>query len=104
MPLFKKTAFGQVVIGPPGSGKTTYCHGMQQFMNAVNRECCVINLDPANDTLPYNCDININDLVTVEDVMKNLSLGPNGALLYCMEYLELNQDWLLQQLEKFSGK
>jgi len=23
-------AFGQVVTGPPGAGKTTYCHGMHQ--------------------------------------------------------------------------
>nr|CAB3250617.1 GPN-loop GTPase 2 [Phallusia mammillata] len=104
MPLFKKTAFGQVVIGPPGSGKTTYCHGLQQFLKAVKRECCVVNLDPANDFIPYECDIDINDLVTVEDVMKNLSLGPNGALLYCMEYLEMNYDWLLQKLAQFSDR
>jgi hypothetical protein len=24
------SAFGQVVTGPPGAGKTTYCHGMHQ--------------------------------------------------------------------------
>jgi len=29
--------FGQVVIGPPGSGKTTYCNGMSQFMKAIGR-------------------------------------------------------------------
>jgi hypothetical protein len=29
--------FGQVVIGPPGSGKTTYCNGMSQFLSLVGR-------------------------------------------------------------------
>ena len=27
----------QVVIGPPGSGKTTYCNGMYQFLNGMER-------------------------------------------------------------------
>jgi predicted PilT family ATPase len=31
------TGFGQVVIGPPASGKTTYCAGMQQFLHALKR-------------------------------------------------------------------
>ena len=96
--------FGQIVIGPPGSGKTTYCHGMQQFMKAIGRECCVINLDPANDFIPYDCQIDINELVTVEDVMKHLSLGPNGGLLYCMEFLEKNQNWLFDKLKQFSSR
>jgi broad-specificity NMP kinase len=29
--------FGQVVIGPPGSGKTTYCNGMSQFLSLLGR-------------------------------------------------------------------
>jgi predicted PilT family ATPase len=30
-------SFGQVVVGPPGSGKTTYCYGMYQFMTQIGR-------------------------------------------------------------------
>jgi broad-specificity NMP kinase len=29
--------FGQVVIGPPGCGKTTYCNGMSQFLSLIGR-------------------------------------------------------------------
>ena len=43
--------FGQLVIGPPGSGKSTYCHGLHQFLNGVERKTIVVNLDPANDLL-----------------------------------------------------
>ena len=28
----------------------------------------------------------IRDLVSLEDVMEELELGPNGGLVYCMEY------------------
>lgn len=50
----------------------------------------VVNLDPGNDVLTYNCDLDACDLITVEDVMDRLKLGPNGSLLYCMEFLEEN--------------
>nr|GEZ08317.1 GPN-loop GTPase 2 [Tanacetum cinerariifolium] len=91
--------FGQVVIGPPGSGKTTYCNGMQQFLQLIGRKVAVINLDPANDSLPYDCAINIEDLIKLSDVMNEHSLGPNGGLLYCMDYLEKNIDWLESKLK-----
>ncbi|XP_013414423.1 GPN-loop GTPase 2 [Lingula anatina] len=86
--------FGQVVIGPPGSGKTTYCAAMQEFLTAMGRKVAVINLDPANDILPYKCQVNIAELITLSDVMDSLKLGPNGGLIYCMEFLERNMDWL----------
>lgn len=99
-----KTTFGQVVIGPPGSGKTTYCHGMSQFLSQLGRDVAVINLDPANDSLPYKCALDISDLVTLSDVMDTLKLGPNGGLLYCMEYLEKNIDWFETELKKLENK
>ncbi|KAK9217422.1 hypothetical protein WN943_006049 [Citrus x changshan-huyou] len=76
--------FGQVVIGPPGSGKTTYCNGMSQFLSLVGRN---------------ECAVNIEDLIRLSDVMMEYSLGPNGGLVYCMDYLEKNIDWLQSKLE-----
>ncbi|CAO1619482.1 unnamed protein product [Sympodiomycopsis kandeliae] len=92
--------FGQVVIGSPGSGKTTYCHGLQQFMSAIHRpNVHIVNLDFANSKLPYTASIDINSLISVSDVMTELELGPNGSMIYCMEYLEKNIDWLINRLE-----
>lgn len=91
-------AFGQVVIGPPGSGKTTYCNGMSQFLKLIGRKVAVVNLDPANDSLPYECAINIEGLIKLGDAVAEHSLGPNGGLIYCMDYLEKNIDWLISKL------
>lgn len=97
------TAFGQVVIGPPGSGKTTYCLGMSEFLRALGRRVAVVNLDPANEGLPYECAVDVGELVGLSDVMDALRLGPNGGLLYCMEYLEANLDWLRAKLDPLRG-
>ncbi|XP_067863030.1 GPN-loop GTPase 2 isoform X1 [Heptranchias perlo] len=93
--------FGQVVIGPPGSGKTTYCTGMQEFLSKLGRKVAVVNLDPANDIVPYPCSVDIAELVKLDDVMDGLGLGPNGGLIYCMEYLEANLDWLQQKMQQY---
>ncbi|KAF9621172.1 hypothetical protein IFM89_016666 [Coptis chinensis] len=47
----------------------------------------------------YECAANIEDLIKLSDVMSEHSLGPNGGLVYCMDYLEKNIDWLESKLE-----
>lgn len=92
--------FAQLVVGPPGAGKSTYCNGMQQFMGAVGRKASVVNLDPANDQTSYDPAIDVRALVTIEDIMKNDELGPNGSVLYALEEVEHNLDWLQERLQK----
>ncbi|RUS28768.1 hypothetical protein BC938DRAFT_481466 [Jimgerdemannia flammicorona] len=94
---------GKLVIGPPGSGKTTYCHGMHQFLTAIGRKVSIVNLDPANDHIPYPCAVDIADLITLEDTMETLGLGPNGGMMYCMEFLQKNFDWLLEKLKELGA-
>lgn len=91
--------FGEVVIGSPGSGKSTYAFGKHQLFTAIQRPISIVNLDPANDALPYPCALDIASLITLEDAMQEHGLGPNGAMLYCMEYLEENFDWLEEGLK-----
>jgi GPN-loop GTPase len=90
--------FGEIVVGSPGSGKSTYCYGKHQLFTALNRPISIVNLDPANDNIPYPCAIDITSLITLQDAMSEHGLGPNGGMLYCMEYLEANYDWLEDRL------
>jgi len=91
--------FGEIVVGSPGSGKSTYCYGKHQLLTALNRPISIVNLDPANDNIPYPCAIDIASLITLQDVMDTYGLGPNGGMLYCMEYLDENFDWLDEKLK-----
>ena len=88
--------YGEIIVGSPGSGKSTYAFGKYQLLTPVS----VVNLDPANDHVQYPCAIDISSLITLHDAMTTYNLGPNGAMLYCMEYLEANFDWLEERLRE----
>lgn len=73
----------QYIIGPAGSGKTTLTKSLTEYIQSYNREVSVvtINLDPAVDYLPYTPDINIQDYITLDEVVEKSGLGPNGAMI-----------------------
>lgn len=61
----------------------------------------MINLDPgADNKLPYTCNIDIRDLITITDVQDQYQLGPNGSILYCIEYLQHNIQWLIDRIKQ----
>jgi len=62
----------------------------------------VCNLDPAAEVFKYKCDIDIRDLISLDDVQELENFGPNGGLVYCMEHLVENIDWLLDELAEFA--
>ena len=93
----------KLVIGPPGAGKTTFCYGMHQFLGALGRKSSVVNLDAANDRVSYPCALDIFSLITLEDIMEHEGLGPNGGIIYALETLEANFEWLQEGLAKLGG-
>jgi len=94
--------YAQLVIGPAGSGKSTYCQNVYQHCQSIKRTVHVVNLDPAADHFEYPVSVDIRELISLEDVMEELKLGPNGGLIYCMEYLEENlEDWFSEQMEDY---
>lgn len=47
----------------------------------------LFNLDPAATKFEYPPSIDIKDLISLEEVMEDLQLGPNGGLIYCFEWV-----------------
>ncbi|XP_055608293.1 GPN-loop GTPase 3 [Uranotaenia lowii] len=92
--------YGQLVMGPAGSGKSTYCATMQRHGYDDKRLIKVVNLDPAAESFDYQPFIDIRDLIQLDDAMEDeeLHYGPNGGLVFCIEYLLENSDWLRNQL------
>jgi len=73
---------------------------MQEHGFSLKRNIRVVNLDPAAEKFYYECNIDVRDLITVSDVMEKKKYGPNGALVYCMEYLLKNIAWLDTKLKE----
>ena len=95
-----KMRYAQLVMGPAGSGKSTYCNTIRTHCETLQRTVHMVNLDPAAEEFNYPVSVDIRELVQVDDVMEaeDLRLGPNGGLVFCMEYLSKNLDWLHEQL------
>ncbi|KAL9010278.1 MAG: hypothetical protein Q9173_004776 [Seirophora scorigena] len=94
--------FGALVMGPAGAGKTTFCNSLIQHLRLNKRSCFYVNLDPAAENFSYEPDLDIKDLISLEDVMEEMGLGPNGGLIYCFDFLLENLDFLTQALEALS--
>ncbi|XP_039138783.1 GPN-loop GTPase 3-like [Dioscorea cayenensis subsp. rotundata] len=103
--------YAQLFIGPTGSGKSTYSSSLYQHYDTIRRTMHVFNLDPAANfdnlvamvlyDIPMFC-APIRELISLDDVMKELGLGPNGGLIYCMENLEVNlDDLLVEELDNY---
>ena len=91
----------QLVVGPAGVGKSTYCKILQDHCAAMRRRVHVANLDPAAENFEYDVAFDVRELISVADAMDELQLGPNGALVYCMEHLLDNMSWLQDKLEEY---
>jgi GTPase SAR1 family protein len=63
------------------------------------RSVFYVNLDPAAEDFSHAPDLDIKDLISLEDVMEEMGLGPNGGLIYCFEFLLENLDFLTEALD-----
>ncbi|KCV68039.1 hypothetical protein H696_05507 [Fonticula alba] len=104
--------FAQIVIGSPGSGKSTYCDAALRLLKSIGRPTAYVNFDPAigyeatEDTegLLAQADLDIRDLVDLTSVQDEFALGPNGGLIYCMEYIAENIDWVLMKIRSLEAE
>ncbi|XP_060534218.1 GPN-loop GTPase 3 [Cylas formicarius] len=92
--------YAQLVVGPAGSGKSTYCSALAQYGADSQRNIEVVNLDPAAEHFDYQPIVDIRELIQVQDTMEDeeLHFGPNGGLIFCIEYLLENSDWLHEKI------
>ena len=96
--------YAQLVMGPAGAGKSTYCSMVQEYFEASGTAVAhIINFDPAADTLRYAASFDIREFINIDEVTDVEDLGPNGGLVQSMEYLvEEGMGWLEDRLAEYS--
>lgn len=93
--------YGVLVCGPAGSGKSTFSAALIAAAQQAGRSVHLFNLDPAAERFGYEPAVDIRELITVEDVMEEMGLGPNGALVACLDYVLSHPEWLHDQLAPY---
>ncbi len=72
------------VIGPAGSGKSTFVGEFSSYLREKGFDVRCVNLDPATEPT-YPADADIRQFVRTEEVMRQFRLGINGALIKSIE-------------------
>jgi len=65
-----------MVLHAPGQADTKFCCGTIGLY---------VNLDPAAEDFDFEPDVDIKDLISLDDAMEEMQLGPNGAMMACFE-------------------
>ncbi|KAL0584182.1 hypothetical protein ABG067_005956 [Albugo candida] len=97
-----KSPITVIMIGMAGSGKTTLMQRIQSYGIQQSMRQYIINLDPAVKTTGYSPNIDIRDTVDYKQVMKEYTLGPNGAIMTCLNLFATRFDQVVDLVAKRS--
>ncbi len=90
-----------VILGPAGSGKSTFVKNFSEFLKSEGYSVGLVNLDPASPPV-YKADKDLRDYVKTEEVMREFSLGINGGLIKSMEIALSFIDELVESKNDFN--
>jgi GTPase SAR1 family protein len=95
------------IIGSAGTGKTTFCATLLEHYAICKKPAYYVNLDPAARESAvtdngHGAVIDIREKYTLNDIMSRHDLGPNGALLLCLEKFGADYDYLNEKLRNYS--
>lgn len=90
------------VTGPAGTGKSTFCATMKDWLMMQGYDAATVNLDPGAEYIPYEAEIDVRDFLSISDVMSQYSLGPNGAQVVAADLLVENVEEITSKMEEFS--
>lgn len=90
------------LVGTAGSGKSTLTGAFQGWCNRHGYDALAVNLDPGALNLPYDPEVDVREWISLEEVMKDYNLGPNGAQVVCADILALNAKEVEERINEYS--
>ncbi|MFO8109445.1 MAG: ATP/GTP-binding protein [Thermoplasmata archaeon] len=89
-------------VGTAGSGKSTLVKEFKLWMERHGFSPVTINLDPGAENIPYDPDIDIMDWISLQAVMKEHGLGPNGAQIVSADMIAMNALDIREVMDTYS--
>jgi len=82
-------------IGTAGSGKSSLVQAFGEWLDSNGINSIIVNLDPGADFIPYQADVDIRDWIHLDEIMRDYSLGPNGAQIVASDLMAVNsKEWV----------
>ncbi len=88
-------------VGTAGSGKSTLTHAFNEWCHRNGYDSIAVNLDPGVKKIPYSPEIDVREWISLEEIMKEYNLGPNGAQIVCADMLALNVKELEERISEY---
>jgi len=88
------------LTGTAGSGKSTLASVLKKWYQEREADTITLNLDLGALRLPYEPDVDICDYVSLQHIMEEYEVGPNGALVAASDMIAVNLDNIKEELEE----
>jgi len=85
-----------------GAGKTSLVKAYGEWLESSGYSVAYVNLDPGAKVLPYEPDLDVREYFTIEELMVERGLGPNGAFLAASEKLAELSEELVGRVSRLS--
>ncbi len=89
------------VTGPAGTGKSTFCGALKDWLVSNDYNAAIVNLDPGSEFTPYEPDIDIREVISLSQIMSEFNLGPNGAQIVGADLILENTEFIENALKEF---
>ena len=88
------------IIGTAGSGKSLLTSALVEKMRQEKQNVATLNLDPGAMSLPYSPDIDVREHITIDVLMEEYDLGPNGALIMAADLIASRIEQIKSEIEE----
>jgi GTPase SAR1 family protein len=89
------------ILGTAGSGKSALTSSLLDTLRAAELNAISVNLDPGVKWLPYYPEVDIRDYIDYDKIVEEYQLGPNGALIACVDTAVNYIEEMKEEIEKF---
>ncbi len=90
-------------VGTAGAGKSLLVKSFDDWMENMNYDSITLNLDPGADYLPYTPDVDIKEYISLESVMEEYNLGPNGAQIVAADLMLKEIDSIKELIDGYDS-